>query len=120
MHFEEILKGMLLVVNAGTGRSAQVEGIEVCGKTGTSQNKRGKDSAIFLALAPRYNPKIAIAVVVENGGYGGTASAPICGLMIEQYLKGKVERQAYKEQIISARYSTTASINSRKDAVKQD
>lgn len=120
MHFEEILKGMLLVVNAGTGRASQVEGIEVCGKTGTSQNKKGKDSAIFLALAPRYNPKIAIAVVVENGGFGGTASAPICGLMIEQYLKGKVGRQAYKEQIIAARYSTTASINSRRDAIKQD
>lgn len=120
MHFEEILKGMLLVVNAGTGRASQVEGIEVCGKTGTSQNKKGKDSAIFLALAPRYNPKIAIAVVVENGGFGGKASAPICGLMIEQYLKGKVGRQAYKEQIIAARYSTTASINSRRDAIKQD
>ena len=120
MHFEEILKGMLLVVNAGTGRSAQVEGIEVCGKTGTSQNKRGKDSAIFLALAPRYNPKIAIAVVVENGGFGGTASAPICGLMIEQYLKGKVERQAYKEQVMAARYSTTAAINSRSNTIKKD
>jgi penicillin-binding protein 2 len=107
-HFEPVINGMGLVVLAGTGRAAQVEGIEVCGKTGTSQNKKGKDHAIFIAFAPRVNPKIAIAVVVENGGYGGTASAPICGLMIEQYLKGKVARQAYKKQIIDKRHTTTA------------
>jgi len=112
-HFEEIAKGMGLVVSKGTGRSAQVEGIEVCGKTGTSQNKKGKDHAIFIAFAPKYKPKIAIAVVVENGGFGGTASAPICGLMIEQYLKGKVERLAYKEQVASTRWTTVAASASR-------
>jgi penicillin-binding protein 2 len=112
-HFEEIAKGMGLVVSKGTGRSAQVEGIEVCGKTGTSQNKKGKDHAIFIAFAPKYKPKIAIAVVVENGGFGGTASAPICGLMIEQYLKGKVERLAYKEQVASTRWTTVAGSASR-------
>jgi penicillin-binding protein 2 len=85
-----------------------VEGIEVCGKTGTSQNKRGKDHAIFIAFAPKYKPKIAVAVVVENGGFGGVASAPICGLMIEQYLKGKVSRLAYKEQVSNTRWTTVA------------
>ena len=116
-HYEEILKGMLLVVNNGTGRSAQVEGIEVCGKTGTSQNKKGKDHAIFIAIAPRYNPKIAIAVVTENAGYGGTASAPIVGLLIEQYLKGKVSREAYKNQIINTHYTTVAAAKSYKDKI---
>jgi penicillin-binding protein 2 len=113
-HYEEILKGMLLVVNAGTGRRAQVEGIEVCGKTGTSQNKKGKDTSIFIALAPRYNPKIAIAAVVENGGFGGSVSGPICGLMIEQYLKGKVIRTAVKEQIINTSITTMAATSAKK------
>ena len=117
-HFEEVVKGMGLVVTNGTGRSAQVEGIEVCGKTGTSQNKRGKDHAIFIAFAPKFNPKIAIAVVVENGGYGGTASAPICGLMIEQYLKGKVARMAYKEQVSNTKWTTVASSASKSTTPK--
>jgi penicillin-binding protein 2 len=113
-HFEEIIKGMELVVNAGTGGRAKVEGIAVCGKTGTSQNKRGKDHAIFIAMAPKYNPKIAIAVVVENGGFGGTASAPICGLMIEKYLKGKTIRTGYKEEVMNTRWTTVAASNARK------
>lgn len=117
-HYEEVVKGMGLVVTAGTGRSAMVDGVEVCGKTGTSQNKRGKDHAIFIAFAPKYNPKIAIAVVVENGGFGGVASAPICGLMIEQYLKGKVERLGYKEQVASTRWTTVAASTSRVAAPK--
>lgn len=117
-HFEEVVKGMGLVVTNGTGRSAQVEGIEVCGKTGTSQNKRGKDHAIFIAFAPKFNPKIAIAVVVENGGFGGTASAPICGLMIEQYLKGKVARLAYKEQVSNTKWTTVASSASKSTTPK--
>lgn len=107
-HFEEILKGMLLVVTEGTGRASQVEGVEVCGKTGTSQNKKGEDHAIFIALAPRINPKIAIAVVVENAGFGGTHSAPIAGLMIEKYLKRKTIRTEYKNQIMNRKITTVA------------
>jgi len=119
-HFEEVVKGMGLVVSNGTGRTAQVEGIEVCGKTGTSQNKRGKDHAIFIAFAPKYKPKIAIAVVVENGGFGGVASAPICGLMIEQYLKGKVARLSYKEQVSNTRWTTVAASSSAKSIVPKN
>ncbi|MCP9767662.1 peptidoglycan glycosyltransferase [Lacihabitans sp. LS3-19] len=118
-HYEEVIKGMHLVVEAGTGRSAKVEGIEVCGKTGTSQNKKGKDHAIFIAFAPKYKPKIAIAVVVENGGFGGVASAPICGLMIEQYLNGIVKRQAYKEQVMNTSWTTVARHNSNASVVKK-
>lgn len=112
-HFEEIIKGMLMVVQAGTGRQAQIEGIEVCGKTGTSQNKKGKDHAIFIAFAPRYNPKIAIAVVTENAGFGGVASAPIAGLLMEQYIKGGSSRQALKEQIMNTRFTTVAAANAK-------
>ncbi len=107
-HFEPVVNGMALVVKAGTGRASGVEGIEVCGKTGTSQNKKGKDHAIFIAFAPRDNPKIAVAVVVENGGFGGVASAPITGLLIEKYLKGNVVRKAYAEQVKNQRWTTVA------------
>lgn len=107
-HFEEVVKGMEMVVQSGTGRAAQIRDIAVCGKTGTSQNAKGKDHAIFIAFAPKDNPKIAVAVVVENGGFGGVASAPIAGLMMEKYLKGHHNREAYKEQVMNTRYTTVA------------
>lgn len=107
-HFEEVVKGMELVVQAGTGRAAQIKDVEVCGKTGTSQNAKGRDHAIFIAFAPKYNPKIAIAVVVENGGFGGVASAPIAGLIMEKYLKGAHNREAYKQSVMNTRYTTVA------------
>lgn len=107
-HFEEVVKGMELVVQAGTGRQAQIKDVEVCGKTGTSQNAKGKDHAIFIAFAPKHNPKIAIAVVVENAGFGGVASAPIAGLMMEKYLKGQHNREAQKQAIMNTRFTTVA------------
>ncbi|MCU0325032.1 MAG: penicillin-binding transpeptidase domain-containing protein [Spirosomaceae bacterium] len=119
-HFEAVVNGMSLVIKQGTGRASNLEsvGIEVCGKTGTSQNKKGKDHAIFIAFAPRYNPKIAVACVVENGGFGGVASAPITGLLIEKYLTRKISRQAYKEQVINTRYTTVAASAGAKAAPK--
>ena len=87
-HFEPVISGMWRVVNedAGTAGRARIEGIEVCGKTGTVQNPHGKDHSVFIAFAPKENPKIAIAVIVENSGFGGTWAAPIASLMIENYL----------------------------------
>ncbi len=119
-HFEDILNGMLMVVNEGTGRQSKIDGIEVCGKTGTSQNAKGEDHAIFIALAPKNNPKIAIAVVVENAGFGGTHSAPIAGLMMEQYLKGKTARDEYKKGIMNRRITTVAASNSYKEKKKTE
>jgi penicillin-binding protein 2 len=92
--YKSVIYGMEDVVESGTGRNAQVEGEIVCGKTGTAENnalvngvlKKMKSHAFFVAFAPRDNPKIAIAVLVENSGYGGTFAAPIAGLMIEKYL----------------------------------
>lgn len=87
-HFESVISGMWRVVNqdAGTGRRAQIDGVDVCGKTGTVQNPHGEDHSVFIAFAPKENPKIAIAVIVENAGFGGTWAAPIASLMIEKYL----------------------------------
>ncbi len=101
-YFNLVVNAMADVVRAGTARRAQVQGITVCGKTGTAQNPHGEDHSVFVAFAPKDNPKIAIAVYVENAGWGGSWAAPIAGLMIEKYLKGSIEdpaRQQLVEQI---------------------
>jgi penicillin-binding protein 2 len=92
-HFEPVVDGMEWVVQAGTARAAQVPGIAVCGKTGTAENNQGsgKDHSIFFAFAPKDDPKIALAVYIENGGFGGTYAAPIASLLIEKYLKGEID-----------------------------
>jgi penicillin-binding protein 2 len=91
-HFDAVIEGMRLVVNedGGTGKQARMDDIIVCGKTGTVQNPHGEDHSVFFAFAPMDKPKIAIAVFVENAGWGGSWAAPISQLMIEKYLKGKV------------------------------
>ncbi|HEX8507501.1 MAG TPA: penicillin-binding protein 2 [Hymenobacter sp.] len=92
--FKYIIPGMQQVVdgNGGTGNLASLSqyGISVAGKTGTVQNPHGFDHATFAAFAPVNDPKIAIAVFIENSGFGGTSAAPAAGLMIEKYLRGKV------------------------------
>ena len=89
-HFETIIKGMWRAVNRdGTCQTARLEGLDVCGKTGTAQN-RGKDHSVFMGFAPRKNPKIAIAVYVENGGFGATYGVPIGALLMEQYINGEL------------------------------
>lgn len=92
-HFEPVIDGMELVVLAGTARAAAVPEISVCGKTGTAENNQGsgKDHSIFFAFAPKDKPKIALAVYIENGGFGGTYAAPITSLLIEKYLKGEID-----------------------------
>ncbi|TYP92602.1 peptidoglycan glycosyltransferase [Fodinibius salinus] len=85
--------GMRRVVTTGSGRYyADLDSITVAGKTGTAQNPHGKDHGWFISFAPVDDPKIAIAVLVENGGYGSQSAAPIASLMIEQYLNGEIDR----------------------------
>lgn len=86
----------------GTGFYSRMPGIVACGKTGTAQNPHGKDHAEFQAFAPRENPKIAIACIVENAGFGGDWAAPIASLMIEKYLKGKTERVEVEKKMMEA------------------
>ncbi|WP_229239297.1 peptidoglycan D,D-transpeptidase FtsI family protein [Emticicia agri] len=107
-YFIPVVDGMYDVVEHGTGRVARIEGLEVCGKTGTSQNKKGGDHSLFIAFAPRVNPKIAIAVVVENGIWGARAAAPIASLLIEKYIKRDIKRKEYVQQIMNTSYRTMA------------
>ena len=105
-HYDPVIEGMASVVQAGTGRNADLSklGITVCGKTGTAQNPQGKDHAVFVAFAPKEDPKIAIAVYVENAGFGGQSAAPIAGLMIEQYLTDSVSRKHMEKWVLSREY----------------
>ncbi|WP_161889841.1 penicillin-binding protein 2 [Pontibacter russatus] len=105
-HFDPVIEGMSAVVKSGTGRNASLEkmGIEVCGKTGTAENPQGKDHAVFVAFAPKDDPKIAIAVYVENAGFGAQSAAPIAGLMIEQYLTDSVTQKKKEDWVLSREY----------------
>jgi len=89
-HFDTVVEGMSQCVIRGTARIAQVPGVDVCGKTGTSQNPHGDDHSVFFAFAPKDNPQIAIAVYVENAGWGASYAAPIAGLMIEHFLNDTI------------------------------
>ena len=89
-YFEPVVTGMARAVTSGTATSAYHPRIRICGKTGTAQNPHGEDHSVFFAFAPADDPQIAIAVYVENGGWGGTYAAPIASLMIEKYLEGQI------------------------------
>jgi len=93
-YFPPVIEGMFQVVEnpRGTAHWSRVKGIEICGKTGTAENSHGQDHSIFIAFAPKDNPKIAIAVFVENGYWGSRWAGPIATLMIEKYLNGETKR----------------------------
>ncbi len=106
VHFEEVIEGMFLAVNSppGSGATASrvaVPGLDICGKTGTAQNPHGKDHSVFICFAPRNNPKIAVAAYIENGGFGATWAAPIASLIVEMYMKRKVERTDMEAMILN-------------------
>lgn len=92
-HFPLVIDGLEKVVEQGTGRIARIEGLAVCGKTGTAENPHGKDHSIFSGFAPKVNAKIAIAVFVENAGFGATYAAPIASLMMEKYINDSISKK---------------------------
>ena len=100
-YFDVVIEGMADVVTGGTGTIAKIDSVTMCGKTGTAQNPHGKNHSIFIAFAPINNPKIAIAVVCENAGYGAAWAAPIASLMIEKYLKRYVKRKDLEDRMIN-------------------
>lgn len=88
-YYDLVVEGMRAAVTGGTCRAGAIPGIEVCGKTGTAQN-HGRDHSIFMGFAPMKEPKIAVSVYVENGGFGATYGVPIGSLIMEQYINGKL------------------------------
>ena len=103
-HYADVAEGMRMAVTGGTCRRAAIPGIEVCGKTGTAQNPHGKDHSAFMGFAPYQDPKIAVAVYVENGGWGATYGVPIGSLVMEKYLTGTIapERKYMEEQMMNS------------------
>ncbi len=102
VNFERVIQGMEAAVNGGEGATARIaalQDITVCGKTGTAENPHGEDHSVFIAFAPKVNPVIAIAVYVENAGFGSTYAAPVASLMIEKYITGQISLASkWKEQ----------------------
>lgn len=92
-YFEPLINGMQAVVDKGTAVASKIPGIVMCGKTGTAQNPHGEDHSIFVAFAPRDNPKIAVAVVVENAGEGAHWAAPIASFIVEKYLTDSISKR---------------------------
>ncbi len=112
-NYEMIVDGMEQVVENGTGRTtAKLDSLTVCGKTGTIQNPHGEAHSAFVAFAPKINPKIAIAVYIENGVWGAKYAAPIASLIIEKYLKGKIapRRQHFEDAMINSDLISTMKI----------
>jgi penicillin-binding protein 2 len=103
-YFETVVDAMHMVVEdkKGTAREARIPGIEICGKTGTAENSHGEDHSIFIAFAPKENPKIALAVYVENAGWGSTYGVPIASLLVEKYLTDTIARPDLEQKMISA------------------
>ena len=108
-HFKPVIDGMEKVVEKGTARIAKIKNIRICGKTGTVENfirlngekTQLTDHSMFIAFAPKEDPKIALAVFVENGYWGSRWAAPIGSLMIEKYLNNKIERKWLEDRILN-------------------
>ena len=104
-NFEKIIPGMYKAVNGpegsgATALGAAVKGLDICGKTGTAQNPRGDDNSVFICFAPKDNPRIAVAVYIENGGFGATWAVPMASLLVEKYLTGEVTRPELEQKIM--------------------
>lgn len=129
-HFELVIDGMQDAVNTSTGTATEsrLRNIIMAGKTGTVQNSRGKNHSVFIGFAPRDNPKIAIAVIVENGGYGGAYAAPIASYITEKYLTDSLTGrlingatiQKYKDANLLPIIKSTKSIYKNTDSLKAD
>lgn len=99
-YFDVVHRGMARVMTDGTGRWYNMPELQICGKTGTVENPHGEDHALFIGFAPQEDPKIAIAVAVENAGFGSKTACPIATLVIEQYLTGKITRSWLYDEMV--------------------
>jgi penicillin-binding protein 2 len=118
VYYEIVIDGMESVVESGTAAGSKIKGITVCGKTGTAQNP-GKDHSLFVGFAPRENPKIAIGIMVENGGWGASWAAPIATLMIEKYLRDSISRPALEKKMLDGVIEPKVYQQNKKEEKKQ-
>ena len=112
VYFVPVIDGMYLAVNGGPGATAagvRIPGIDMCGKTGTAQNPHGENHSVFMSFAPRENPKIAIAVYMENAGWGGTWAAPVASLLTEYYLTGEIKRKDMEARVMAGNFMSKES-----------
>ena len=111
-YYQVVAEGMRMAVLGGTCRTANIPDIAVAGKTGTAQNPHGRDHSVFMGFAPYENPKIAIAVYVENAGFGAAYGVPIGSLMIEKYLKGEISpaRKGIEERMLNSNTIVTSGV----------
>ena len=120
IHFVPIVEGMWRGVNvAGTSGKARLEGWDVCGKTGTAQNPNGADHSTFLSFAPKDNPKIAISVYVEHGGFGASIALPIASLIEELYLTDTITRPKMVEDVLNFRPNYTRNYDAKQQRYDQ-
>lgn len=103
-YFDVVVEGMAMAAISGTARGAAIDSVVICGKTGTAENPHGADHSIFMAFAPKDNPKIAIGIYIENGGFGAQYAVPIGGLIMEKYLRGTIppHKKAIEERMINS------------------
>ncbi|MBQ0120647.1 MAG: penicillin-binding protein 2 [Bacteroidales bacterium] len=118
-YFEHAVEGMRMSITGGTSRSGNVPGLDICGKTGTAQNPHGRDHSAFMGFAPMNDPKIAVAVYVENGGFGATFGVPIGTLMIEKYLSGKLTRESLASSMSNTSIFSTKAYGAGRPGAKQ-
>ena len=116
VHFPKVIEGMYRAVNSGYGSGgtatvAAVEGLEICGKTGTAQNPRGDDNSVFICFAPKNNPKIAVAAYIEHGSFGARWAAPIASLLVEKYLNGETSRESLEQRVLEGNLMDKVKVN---------
>lgn len=127
-HFRPVIEGLAEVYKTGTASRLQVPDINICGKTGTVENfatvngekTKLQDHSVFLAFAPKENPKIVIAVFIENGGFGATWAGPIASLMIEKYLKREITRTDLEKRMLAGDLSSNYILKDISDKQKQE
>jgi len=114
VHFVSVVEAMFLTVEQGTARGSRIDGLTMCAKTGTVQNPQGEDHSMFIAFAPKDNPKIAVCAIVENAGGGSKFAGPVASLMIEKYLNDTIST---RRKEIEKRILETDLIHAKKDSV---
>ncbi|MDR1896994.1 MAG: penicillin-binding protein 2 [Prevotellaceae bacterium] len=114
-YFDHTIQGMYMAVNGiGTAWRVRLPDIELCGKTGTAENPHGKNHSVFVCFAPKNNPKIAVAALIENSGAGASFAAPVSALTVEKYLKGKISRTDLEQFMLGLDLVTNNPLYARK------